>query len=108
MYLVVHLSTGRVLKSYNAAGWARRHINKLVDMDWKQSFKSSGIMGQPLHCWYTYETLAVMTAEEYNTRREEIDPLVEVKNMMSGKPVMIRRSEVGTCVDPSTETYWSM
>jgi hypothetical protein len=34
--------------------------------------------------------------------------LVTVKNLMSGVDVEIRRSDRGTCVDPSTERYWSM
>jgi len=34
--------------------------------------------------------------------------LVTVKNLMSGADVEIRRSDRGTCVDPSTERYWSM
>jgi hypothetical protein len=33
---------------------------------------------------------------------------VEVFNMMSGKPVMLAWNDVGSCVDPSTERYWSM
>ena len=36
------------------------------------------------------------------------DVIVTVKNLLSGKPVQLRQSEVGTCVDPSTERYWSM
>lgn len=43
--------------------------------------------------------------------REEFDlsynPMVEVKSLMSGKTCMIRKEDVGTGVDPSTETYWS-
>lgn len=38
----------------------------------------------------------------------EQDEMVEVRNLMSGNPVMIRKSDRGTCVDPSTERYWSM
>jgi hypothetical protein len=34
--------------------------------------------------------------------------MVTVKNLISGADVQIRRSEQGTCVDPSTERYWSM
>lgn len=34
--------------------------------------------------------------------------MVETRNLMSGKKVMIRKSEQGTCTDPSTERYWSM
>lgn len=97
MFLVAHLTSGRVLKRFNTAGWARRHVDKLVDTCNKFDFH-----------YYSYETLAVMSAEDFAARAEELDPMVEVKNMMSGKPVLIRKSQVGTCVDPSTETYWSM
>jgi len=40
--------------------------------------------------------------------RAAIDPVTTVKNLMSGKDVQIRASDRGTCVDPSTERYWSM
>jgi hypothetical protein len=33
---------------------------------------------------------------------------VEVKNLMTGLPVIIPRREVGTCTDPSQERHWSM
>lgn len=98
MFHVVHLATGRIVKSYQQTGWARRHIDLLV----MKSQKHNNFR------YYTYENLQVMSAELYEQNKENIDPLVEVKNMMSGKPVMIRMSQVGTCVDPSTETYWSM
>lgn len=52
----------------------------------------------------TLDKLAVCTPEVHRT----LDTNVEVRNLMSGKPVLIKRSEVGTCVDPSTERYWSM
>jgi len=34
--------------------------------------------------------------------------MVTVQNLMSRKDVKIRRSDVGTCCDPSTERYWTM
>jgi hypothetical protein len=34
--------------------------------------------------------------------------LVKVKHLFSGAEVEIRRSERGTCVDPSTERYHTM
>ena len=37
-----------------------------------------------------------------------VDYEVEVKNLMSGGTVKIRKSDEGSCVDPSTERYWSM
>jgi hypothetical protein len=35
-------------------------------------------------------------------------PLVKVRNLMSGKEIEIPADQAGTCVDPSTERYWSM
>jgi hypothetical protein len=35
------------------------------------------------------------------------DKLVTVTSLLTNKPVQIRRSEVGTCCDPSTERFWS-
>ena len=34
--------------------------------------------------------------------------LVTVKSLMSGAEVEIRRADRGTCVDPSTERFWTM
>ena len=36
------------------------------------------------------------------------EPMVTVKSLMTGADVQIRKSDVGTCVDPSTERYWMM
>jgi hypothetical protein len=46
----------------------------------------------------------VMTPEEH----QELDVEVEVRDLLSDYPVKIRRSQVGTCCDPSTETYHCM
>jgi hypothetical protein len=45
----------------------------------------------------------IKSVEAFNGRQ-----LITVKNLMSGADVEIRRSERGTCVDPSTERFWSM
>lgn len=39
---------------------------------------------------------------------EKYDPMVETTNLMSGKKVMIRQSEKGSCTDVGTERYWAM
>ena len=46
----------------------------------------------------------IASYEQY--RLEE--PMVNVKNLMSGQSVAICASDVGGCCDPSTEQYWSM
>lgn len=47
----------------------------------------------------------VMTRKEFD---ELFDPMVETKNLMSGKTTMIRKSDKGGCCDVGTERYWSM
>lgn len=46
----------------------------------------------------------VMPYEDYL----KIEPKVTVTNLMSGKPVELKLSEVGGCCDPSTERYHCM
>ena len=36
------------------------------------------------------------------------EPMVTVKSLMTGGDVLIRKTEVGGCCDPSTERYWTM
>lgn len=95
MFHVVDLQRGRIVKTYNTRGWARREQARLITH-------------ADTYFGYTKENLVVMPTDEYMAKREEIDPYVEVKNLINGNPVMIRKSQVGTCCDPSTETYWSM
>lgn len=51
------------------------------------------------------ENLCACTMDYFDDR---VDYMVEVKNLMSGKTINIRRSAQGGCTDPSTERYWSM
>jgi len=51
------------------------------------------------------ENLCACTMDYFDDR---VDYMVEVKNLMSGKTIKIRRSAQGGCTDPSTERYWSM
>ena len=50
-----------------------------------------------------YPTATVM---DYQTFRAN-DVMVDSINLMSGKPIKVRRSELGGPLDPGTETYWS-
>jgi hypothetical protein len=43
---------------------------------------------------------------DYQTFRAQ-DVMVDSINLMSGKPIKVRRSEKGGPLDPGTETYWS-
>jgi uncharacterized membrane protein len=48
--------------------------------------------------------LIVMSYDAYHAQL----PSRVVKNLMSGVEVQISADMVGTCCDPSTESYWSM
>jgi hypothetical protein len=75
---------------------------------------------QRLNGGRSYKTLAAakgaMTRRKLGDHLEAIslnewidrDIEVEVINLLSGKPVKIRKSQEGGCCDPSTEKYWSM
>jgi hypothetical protein len=54
--------------------------------------------------WFIPEHWAVTTYDHFRS----IEPMVEVKSLMTGAPVQIRASDVDSCVDPSTERFWSM
>ena len=47
-------------------------------------------------------------AEIDQVLRHNADFKVTVKSLMNGADVEIRRGDRGTCVDPSTERFWSM
>lgn len=44
--------------------------------------------------------------EEYFDKK--YNPMVKVRSLMTGAEVEIPAQDRGTCVDPSTERYWSM
>lgn len=52
----------------------------------------------------TNDKYVVMTPEEHRS----LDVEVIVEDLLTGTPIKIRKSQVGTCVDPSTETYHCM
>ena len=45
----------------------------------------------------------IKQVQTFNDRK-----IVTVKNLLSGADVEIRRGDLGSCIDPSTERYWSM
>ena len=51
------------------------------------------------------ETWVAMTNDDFEMYH---NPLVEVIALLTGKKVMIRKSERGGCCDPSMEIYYSM
>ena len=82
-------------KSYDTLAGARRGATTKNKREVKYAAK------------FGYKITRMWAAMSSDTFREE-DVMVETHNLMSGKKVMIRKSEQGSCTDPSTERYWSM
>jgi len=81
MNYIIHRGT-RIIKSFPSEQGAKCSLSR----KWKKKYPDAEVHSQ----------------QYFN---EHIDHLVEVNNLLSGKPVKIRASEVGGCCDPSTERY---
>lgn len=83
-WLIVNKNTWRVVSSkpYTSKGFAMRGIRAHRNAD----------------------ELEAMTHADWVAG----DTLVPSTNLMSGKAIMVRRSELGGCCDPGAERYWSM
>ncbi len=111
MFVVVNPKTWHTLdyKAFDTLGAARRSAtcaNKRVlarmERD-RAKAKKNGLKFNKNSD--TYPTYVAMSEEAH----EEGHTLVETRNLMKpGKPVMIRKSQLGGCCDPGTERYWSM
>lgn len=91
----------KIIKRYDSMRGAKAALTRArngAGLKYMASFGYGRIKGEGL------DKLDVCTPDEFNA----LDYEVEVKNLMSGKPVKILKSQVGSCVDPSTERYWSM
>jgi len=59
--------------------------------------------------WVDKQTITLeLEVISRETLDERMNKDVEVINIMSGLPVMIKASRLGTCLDPSTERCYSM
>lgn len=87
--------SGQILRTYKSLGWANRRLSKMRD-------ELCGRGESAAH-------LVAATREEYNkTGLITANEMVTVTNIRTGGPVQIRRVDVGTCCDPSTERYHCM
>lgn len=87
-YLLID-KTGNALKFGSALAWYNTERGAKISAT--KLLKKTGVQYTPV------------TYEEFETKH---NTLVEVISLLSGKPVMIRKSEVGTCMDVSMERYW--
>lgn len=98
-----------ILKSYKTMAAAKAALTRARtrgQMTIQTSFGKGVIRGDKL------DTLAVATLDYFNSH---VDYDVQVVSLMSEPnedgtmpTVTLKRSEQGSCIDPSTERYWTM
>lgn len=86
-------------------GYIVYHINGRRSIKWYGTERGAKIGKAAMNRNAGYEAYGYLEESEFNA---QFNGWVKVKNLMSGKEVSIREQDVGTCCDPSTETYWSM
>jgi len=84
------------------AGWSRISMcmGGICEMEWS-------LHSEPDQRVYDYAPYVIANEFQFDQKYSR-DELVPVENLMSGETVLIARRDRGTCVDPSTEQYWSM
>ena len=86
-----------IIATYGSTAEAGKRLNNALHLGHK-------IQGRK----YRQEWLERMDVTTLEHFHNEIDHDVEVINMMSNKPVIIKASQKGGVNDPSTERHWSM
>lgn len=107
--VIYNESSTHIYKHYKTMAAAKAALTRAHNrgqMTIQTSFGKGIIRGEKL------EALAVCTMEYFNSR---VDYDVEVVSIMAERnedgtmpTVTIKRSAEGSCIDPSTERYWSM
>jgi hypothetical protein len=87
-FVVYNARTKRQVRAFD-----NERSAKISCAAWNRTWKRKG------------ETFAVMDANEFDYK---FNKWTTVTSLVGGKEVRIREQDVGTCCDPSTETYWSM
>lgn len=110
-FVIYNTITKKVVSEHTSERGARISFSNLLK---KNGFKSFS------KCWthdgetawskapdgsFRYPNFAILDRYFWS---ERYNPMVKVKNLMSGTEVEIRADEVGSCLDPSTERYWTM
>lgn len=72
---------------------------------WYASLKGAKIGMKASNKNAGYEAYGIMEENEFEEKHNGWTTTI---SLMTGQPVAIRKQDVGTCVDPATERYWSM
>jgi hypothetical protein len=94
---VYDIDSVKIIASYKTEAAAERALNNATNKGWK--------LGGRTYNAKRLETFATISSEQFH---KTVDYDVEVINIMSNKPVTLKKSAVGGPCDPSTERYWSM
>ncbi len=95
--VIYDTENGRILKSYKSFGWAARAA---VKMHTEARERGNECFAQAASA-EDYKLTGAVTANEKVV-------VYSIFDMKQERPIEIRRAEVGTCCDPSTETYHTM
>lgn len=87
MFIVYHIDSTQIVKTYKKIGWAKRESERLNALD----------AGNKLNYSYTPADYY------YNT----VVGMKTVINLMTGKEIQIP-TNTPRCCDPSSELYWTM
>ena len=94
--VIFHIETLKIFAHCADVRTAKRNLSNAKTKGWKLEGRK--------YAPTTLDKLVVGTTAEHAL----LDDEVEVRSLMTGNPVKLRRSEVGGPCDPSTERYWSM
>lgn len=86
-------------------GYIVYHIDSKRKVGWKSSLKGAKIS---VAAWNRRSGACNYAILDEGIFEDLYNKMVPTTNLMSGKTVMIRQQDKGSCCDPSTEAYWSM
>jgi len=86
-------------------GYILYHIKSSRKIKWYASLKGAKIGMTTSNKNAGYKSYEILEENEFE---EKFNPWTTTTSLMTGKPVDIRKQDLGTCVDPGTERFWSM
>lgn len=81
-----------------------RDLTRIRNHRWYNSARGAAIAYGRLDKQNFNHPWCIISEEEFRAA----NVLMPTKNLLSGKIVMIRKADKGSCCDPGTERYWSM
>lgn len=86
-------------------GFQVYHISSERAVKWYATKKGATIGMKSMNRNAGQDAYAMLEDSEFE---ELMNPWTTTTSLMTGATVSIRKQDLGTCVDPGTERYWSM